>query len=136
MTGTAELRARAGGRDVKRIVFSREQIAERAAGMGRDITAAYPDGEDLLVLGLLQGSCCFVADLGRGMERPVTVDFMGAWSYGAGTVSSGKVDLVDDPTTGRGEHQVLLVEDISDGGTTRNRLVPLLRSRGPKSLEL
>src|SRR5690606_2183260 len=150
MTGTAELRARTGGRDVKRIVFSREQIAERVAAMGRDITAAYPDGETLLVLGLLKGSFIFVADLVREIERPVTGDFMVASrygggtvshgqaglvcgigrpvtvhfvvaaSYGAGTVSSGKVDLVYDPTTDLGEHHVLLVEHIIDSGTTLN----------------
>ncbi|HEU5210402.1 MAG TPA: hypoxanthine phosphoribosyltransferase [Longimicrobiales bacterium] len=136
MTGTAELRARTGGRDVKRIVYSREQIADRVAAMGREIASAYPEGENLLVLGLLKGSFIFVADLVREIQRPVTVDFLVASSYGAGTVSSGKVDLVYDPATDLGEHHVLLVEDIIDSGNTLNRLVPLLRSRGPKSLEL
>ncbi|MHB1168711.1 MAG: hypoxanthine phosphoribosyltransferase [Longimicrobiales bacterium] len=135
MTG-AELRARTGGRDVKRIVYDREQIAERVAAMGREIAAAYPPGENLLVLGLLKGSFIFLADLVREIERPVTVDFLVAASYGAGTVSSGRVDLVYDPATELSEHHVLLVEDIIDSGNTLNRLVPLLRSRRPKSLEL
>jgi len=135
MTGTAELHARTGGRDVKRIVYSQEQIAERVAAMGREIAGAYPEGENLLVLGLLKGSFIFVADLVREIQRPVTVDFLVASSY-AGTVSSGKVDLVYDPATDLSEHHVLLVEDIIDSGNTLNRLVPLLRSRGPKSLEL
>lgn len=136
MTGTAELHARTGGRDVKRIVYSQEQIAERVAAMGREIAGAYPEGENLLVLGLLKGSFIFVADLVREIQRPVTVDFLVASSYGAGTVSSGKVDLVYDPATDLSEHHVLLVEDIIDSGNTLNRLVPLLRSRGAKSLEL
>ncbi len=136
MTGTAELHARTGGRDVRRIVYSREQIAERVTAMGSEITAAYPQGENLLVLGLLKGSFIFVADLVREIVRPVTVDFLVAASYGSGTVSSGRVDLLYDPEADLREHHVLLVEDIIDSGTTLNRLVPMLRARRPKSLEL
>ena len=52
--------------------------------LGREITAAYPDG-DLLLLGLLKGSFIFLADLVRAIERPLQVDFLVASSYGAGT---------------------------------------------------
>src|SRR5690606_37304563 len=64
------------------------------------------------------------------------VDFLVASSYGARTVTSGEVRLLYDPeATIEGRH-VILVEDIIDSGTTLNRLVPLLRERGPASLEL
>ena len=33
------------GRAVKRIAFDEQQIAERVASLGREITAAYPDGD-------------------------------------------------------------------------------------------
>lgn len=136
MTGTAELRARTGGQDVKRIVYSREEIATRVSAMGQEIAHAYPAGEDLLVLGLLKGSFIFMADLVREIPRPVTVDFLVASSYGSGTVSSGRVNLLYDPEADLRERHVLLVEDIIDSGTTLNRLMPLLRARSPRSLEL
>ena len=44
-----------GGRELKRIVFDEETIARRVRELGQEITAAYPDGE-LLVLGLLKGA--------------------------------------------------------------------------------
>src|SRR5204862_3650077 len=124
-----------GGRELKRIVFDERAIAERVASLGREITAAYPEG-DLLVLGLLKGSFIFLSDLVRRIDRPLQVDFIVASSYGEGTVSSGNVRLVYDPETElRGKH-ILLVEDIIDTGKTLNKLVALLRERGPRSLEI
>ena len=124
-----------GGRELKRIVFDEETIAQRVRALGREITAAYPDG-DLLVLGLLKGSFIFLSDLVRRMERPLQVDFLVASSYGEGTVSSGDVRLVYDPETELEGKHILLVEDIIDTGKTLNKLVALLRERRPQSLEI
>ena len=124
-----------GGRELKRIVFDEETIAQRVRALGREITAAYPDG-DLLVLGLLKGSFIFLSDLVRRVERPLQVDFLVASSYGEGTVSSGEVRLVYDPETELEGKHILLVEDIIDTGKTLNKLVALLRERRPQSLEI
>jgi hypoxanthine phosphoribosyltransferase len=136
METAAEIHARTGGRPLRRIVFTPESIARRVHEMGREITAAYPLDEDLLVIGLLKGSFMFLADLVREIERPVFVDFLVAASYGSGMVSSGSLKLVYDPEAEIGGRHVLLIEDIIDSGNTLNRLVPILRSRGPRSLEL
>lgn len=136
MPRTAEIRARTGGLDVRKITYSEEQIAERVKEMGREITEAYGEGEELLVLGLLKGSFIFLADLVRYIERPVQVDFLVASSYGSGTVSSGDVKLVYDPDAQIEGRHLLLVEDIVDSGNTMNRLIPMLEQRGPKSLEI
>jgi hypoxanthine phosphoribosyltransferase len=124
-----------GGRELKRIVFDEETIERRVRDLGREITAAYPDG-DLLVLGLLKGSFIFLSDLVRRIERPLQVDFLVASSYGEGTVSSGNVRLVYDPETELEGKHILLVEDIIDTGKTLNKLVALLRERQPQSLEI
>lgn len=124
-----------GGRELKRIVFDEETIADRVRALGREITEAYPDG-DLLVLGLLKGSFIFLSDLVRRIERPLQVDFLVASSYGEGTVSSGHVRLVYDPETELAGKHILLVEDIIDTGKTLNKLVGLLRERRPQSLEI
>ncbi len=123
------------GRPVRRIAFDEGEIADRVGQLGAEITAAYPDGE-LLVLGLLKGSFIFLSDLVRTITRPMQMDFLVASSYGTGTVTSGEVKLLYDADVDmRGRH-VLLVEDIVDSGTTVNRLIPLLESRGPKSIEM
>ncbi len=123
------------GRKVARIVFQPEQIRSRVEELGRAIGAAYPDG-DLLVLGLLKGSFIFLGDLVRSVPRPLQVDFLVASSYGVGTVSSGNVRLVYDPETRLEGKHILLVEDIIDTGRTLNRLVELLGTRRPRSLEI
>lgn len=123
------------GRALRRIAFDEGTIAARVRELGAQITAAYPDGE-LLVLGLLKGSFIFVSDLVRQVQRPLHVDFLVASSYGEGTVSSGHVRLLYDPeTTLEGKH-ILLVEDIVDTGRTLQRLMNLLAERSPKSLEI
>ena len=121
--------------ELKRVVFDEETIAERVRELGQEISAAYPDGE-LLVLGLLKGSFIFLSDLVRKIDRPLQVDFLVASSYGEGTVSSGNVRLVYDPETDLAGKHILLVEDIIDTGKTLNKLVGLLRQRRPRSLEI
>lgn len=123
------------GREVKRIAFDRAAIDARVRELGAEITAAYPDG-DLLVLGLLKGSFVFLADLVREIQRPLHVDFLVASSYGDGTVSSGNVRLVYDPETNLEGKDILLVEDIVDTGRTLDKLMKLLAARNPRSIEI
>jgi hypoxanthine phosphoribosyltransferase len=136
MLEAEEIRERTGGRDVRRIVYTAEEIAARVRRMGQEIADHYPASENLLVIGLLKGSFIFVGDLVREILRPVQVDFLVAASYGSGTKSSGEVRLLYDPEAKVEGRHVLVVEDIVDSGTTLNRLVPLLREREPLSLEL
>lgn len=127
-----EMRRRAGGREL-RIVFDEAAIAARVRQLGLDITAAYPDG-DLLVLGLLKGSCIFLSDLVRQIDRPLHLDFLVASSYGSGTVSSGAVRLLYDPETPLEGKHILIVEDIIDSGRTMQQLVKLVQERHPASV--
>ncbi len=133
MTVPPDALRRTGSVPIKRIVFEAETIAARVREMGREITAAYPAG-DLLLLGLLKGSFVFMADLARAIERPLQVDFMVASSYGKGTTSSGNVRLHYDPATDLAGKHVLVVEDIIDTGRTLQRLLSLLAARQPASL--
>ena len=123
------------GRSLRRVAFTEEQIAERVRSLGEEITAAYPDGE-LLVLGLLKGSFIFLSDLVRQIERPIQVDFLVASSYGDSKVSSGTVRLLYDPETRLEGKHILLVEDIIDTGKTLQRLMTLLKARRPRSLAI
>jgi hypoxanthine phosphoribosyltransferase len=133
MTQTEVADRRLMGRTVRRVAFDEGAVAARVRELGAEITAAYPDGE-LLILGLLKGSFVFVADLVREIRRPLQVDFLIASSYGNGTYSRGEVELLYDPETSlRGKH-IVLVEDIVDSGRTLSRLMDLLVARFPRSL--
>lgn len=136
MPTTAETLARTGGKHISRILFSEEQIARRVAELGEQIARDIPEGEDILVLGLLKGSFIFLSDLVREIKRPIEVDFLIASSYGSGTESSGEVQLLYARQVSIEDKHVILVEDIVDSGTTLNRLIPILERRRPKSLEI
>lgn len=133
MTAERAADPRLGGRRVRRIAFDATTIARRVRELGADITAAYPDG-DLLLLGLLKGSFMFLADLAREIDRPLQVDFVVASSYGNATASSGDVRMLYDPNASLAGRHVLLVEDIVDSGRTLAKLMEMLAVRGPRSL--
>ena len=125
-----------GGRAMERIVYSEEQIAKRVREMAREITEHFGPDDRLLVLGLLKGSFIFLADLVRRIDRPLHLDFLVASSYGEGTVSSGDLQLLYDPEASLEGRSVVIVEDIVDSGHTLQRLMPLLRAREPRSLDV
>jgi hypoxanthine phosphoribosyltransferase len=121
------------GRHRIREIYSAELIDRRVAALGQEITAAYPDG-DLLVVGLLKGSFIFLGDLVRQVDRPLQVDFLVASSYGVGKVSSGEVKLLYEPHTSLAGKHILVVEDIIDSGRTLSAMLKLLRAKQPASL--
>ncbi len=125
-----------GGQKLKRVVFTQDEVQRRVREMGAEISKSYGARDRLLVLGLLKGSFLFLADLVRAIDLPLHVDFLMAASYGAGTVSSGELRLLHAPEASLAGRAVIVVEDIVDSGHTLNRLLPLLRERGPSSLDV
>ncbi len=121
--------------DMERVLFTQEQVAGRIREMAQEITRDYA-GKAPLVVGILRGSFIFMADLVRLLELPLSLDFLSASSYGAGTVSSGKVNIRLDLQEDIAGRDVLLVEDILDTGNTLSKLVAELQGRGPASLKL
>jgi len=136
MSNKVELDTRQTGRELARVVYTREEIQQRVTEMGEEISDAYGPDDRILVLGLLKGSFIFLADLVRKIQHPLQVDFLVASSYGNAKKTSGDVNLLYDPEASVEGRSVILVEDIIDSGTTMNRLIPLLEGRGPRSLEV
>jgi hypoxanthine phosphoribosyltransferase len=136
MIDSTEVLSRTGGRELRDIVYSKEQIARRVGQMGAEIAQQIPTHEPLLLIGLLKGSFIFVSDLVREIARPLQIDFLVAGSYGSATTSSGQVQLLYDSEAVLDGRHVIVVEDIVDSGTTMNRLIPLLEARNPRSLEI
>lgn len=118
-----------------KVLFSADQIASRIAELGAQITADYT-GKELVLVGVLKGSCLFLADLMRQIDLELTIDFMSVSSYKDGTKSSGDVEILKDLSNPiRGKH-VIVVEDIVDTGLTLTRLLEILGSRGAASIRL
>lgn len=117
------------------VLYTREQIRDRILELGTRITHEYA-GKELVLVGVLKGSCLFMADLMRTIDLNLTIDFMAVSSYKDGTKSTGDVEILKDLSNPiRGKH-VIVVEDIVDTGLTLSRLLEILGSRGAASIKL
>ncbi len=123
------------GSRLGRVLITQEEIAERVRELGKAVARDYA-GRDPLLVAVLKGAVVFLADLIRAVDIPVTLDFIGVSSYGAGVRSSGVVRITADLSVTIEDRHVLLVEDIVDSGRTINYLRRNLQTRHPKSLKL
>jgi hypoxanthine phosphoribosyltransferase len=118
---------------VREVLVSPSQIERRLNELGSQISHDYA-GKELLLVGVLKGVTCFMADLMRHVALPVTIDFMTISSYeGDG---SGAVRIVQDLAENIEGRDVLIVEDIVDTGMTLNHLMKQLWARDPASLRV
>jgi len=120
--------------DIKRVLFTEEQIRERvrelAAQIRRDM-----EGKEILTVGVLRGAVMFYADLVRELDIPIHMNFMSVSSYGKASVSSGAVRIQYDIEEDIAGKNVLIVEDIVDSGLTLKYLTTTLISRNPAMLK-
>jgi hypoxanthine phosphoribosyltransferase len=93
-------------------------------------------GKEPLLLGILKGSFMFMADLVRRLDFTLEIDFIRLSSYGGGTESSGKINVVQGLHSVVRGKDVLVVEDIIDTGLTVAYLLDYLHKKRPASLKL
>jgi hypoxanthine phosphoribosyltransferase len=117
------------------ILFTEDQIRARIQEIGEQVARDYR-GRELVLVGVLKGSCVFLADLMRAIDLELTIDFMSVSSYKDGTVSTGDVEILKDLSNPIREKDVIVVEDIVDTGLTLSRLLEILGSRGARSIKL
>src|ERR1700761_4130619 len=121
------------------VLFSTEQIGARVAELGRQITKDYsglPQGEPIVLIGVLKGAAIFLSDLARSIAIDNTFDFVAVSSYGRALVSSGQVKLIKDIDNPIEDKHVILVEDILDTGLTLSYLRQLMLQHKPASLKI
>lgn len=120
-------------KEVEKILFTREQLDECTARLGRELTRDYFD-KNPLFLCVLRGAAVFFADLIRAVECPLNIDFIRTRSY-LGTESTGNVEVdlmrIGD-ISGR---DVVIVEDICDSGRSLVEINKALLALKPRSLK-
>ena len=120
-----------------RIMISSEEIQTKVKELGEKINAHYAQSDkELVLIGLLRGSVIFMADLCRSIEKPHELDFMTVSSYGSGTVSSRDVKILKDLDGEIRGKDVLVIEDIIDSGNTLSKVLEILGTRQPNSIQL
>lgn len=118
-----------------RVMIDGEAIGERIKLLGTQISEYYKDSTQLVLVGLLRGSVIFMADLCRQIDRPHELDFMTVSSYGDNTVG-GDIKILKDLDSDIKGKDVLIVEDIVDSGHTLDKVMQMLATRQPKSIEV
>ena len=119
------------------VLISAQEIQTKVQELGQKINAHYANSDkELVLIGLLRGSVLFMADLCRTIHKPHELDFMTVSSYGWGTVSSRDVKILKDLDGEIRGKDVLVVEDIIDSGNTLNKVMEILQTREPNSIEL
>ena len=121
--------------EIKKVLFSAEEIKTRVAELGKILTEDYKNKNPLLICPL-KCSIMFFSDIVREIKIPCEIDFMTVSSYNSNTVSSGEIKILKDLTENINGRHVLIIEDIIDTGLTLYNLKKMLSGRNPESLKI
>jgi hypoxanthine phosphoribosyltransferase len=117
---------------ISRVLYSHTQIQRRVAALARRISRDY-QGQQVVMVGILKGVICFMADLMRQISVPVNLDLMAISYYGP---EERVVKITRDLDINIAGQHVLMVEDIVDTGMTLNYILNYLSARQPASLRV
>jgi hypoxanthine phosphoribosyltransferase len=111
-----------------------KEIKDRLQVLAKIITEDFL-GEELVLLGILNGSFIVMADLVRQIDLPVSCEFIKISSY-SGIQTTGSVKSLLGLTVDLSGKNVLIVEDIVDTGTSMNYLLSELSGHKSKRLSV
>lgn len=121
------------------ILFSSEDIQKTVKSLANTIASEYK-GKKLVLVGVLDGSFIFMADLSRAIFKAGLTDFeitfVGISSYGNNTKTSGNFKITKELTTSITNKHVLLVEDVIDTGLTLEFLISRIQRQSPALLKI
>lgn len=121
--------------DIDRILITEEELDKTVTRLAAEIDRDYAD-KNLLMLCILKGSIVFMGDLMKKLTVPCEIDCMKVSSYGSGTSSGGKINiLLDLHRKDLSEKDILIIEDIIDSGRTLSYLVGYLGLNGARSVK-
>ena len=121
--------------DIEKVLLTEEQIQARITELGQQLAEEYR-GKNPVFLGVLKGVIMFYADMIRATPILSEIDFMAVSSYGAGTTSSGHVQMVKDVSIPLKDRHVIILEDILDTGLTLKFVREHLLAMQPASLKI
>jgi hypoxanthine phosphoribosyltransferase len=115
-----------------RVLLSAEQIKKRVQEMAHRIASDF-QGKTVYVVGVMENSFIFMADLVRELDVPVVCQFV----QGESTQSNADVmEIFYSPEVDVQGQDVLLVEALIQSGITSEFLMRNLIGRGAKSVKL
>lgn len=114
--------------------ISKEEIQQRVYALGELISADY-EGKKPLILGILNGSFIFAADLFRALTIDAEISFIKLASYKGTSTTGHVVTAIGLEEDLHGRH-IIIVEDIIDTGKTLSSFLPEIHHRQPASVKI
>lgn len=119
------------------ILYSAAQINLRVTALADEIAGSL--GPEPMIVAILKGSFVFTADLLRALHHHGAhpqVEFLTLASYGTGTESRGRIEILRDIADDVAGRDVLLVDDILESGRTLAFARDHLLARGARKVWL
>lgn len=111
-----------------------EEILNEVKRVATEINRDYA-GKCPLLLGVLNGSFMFVADLMKNLNIECEISFVKLSSY-QGTTTTGAIREVLGLAESIAGRDIIIVEDIVDTGLTMQRMLESLGTRQPASVQI
>ncbi len=118
----------------KSLLISENAIKEKVEEVAHEINQTYA-GQELIIVAILKGAVCLVADLIRYLDVSLQLEFVQAASYGMNGTTPTELELIGFDKLDLSGKAVLLVDDIYDTGKTLSGAFHALEKQAPKSLE-
>lgn len=130
-SSSAAAKARAPLKNEMIAFLTAEEIEKLVHKLAKQIESDYA-GKDIVFICPLKGSCIFLADLVRKIERPLQVDFVQLGAVEKG----GAIRMLKDISVNIAGKHVVVVEEIIDTGRTLSFLKTRLLASSPASLKI
>ena len=114
--------------------ISKKDIAKRIQEIASQISERY-NKKDPILIGILNGSFIFIADLIRTLEINCEVDFLKISSY-KGKKSTGDIVMSKSLDLDIENRSIIIVEDIIDSGTSIEFIYDYLNDFKPKDISI
>lgn len=119
---------------ISEIVLSEVEIQGIVQALGVRMTHDY-QGKQPLLVGVLEGSIPFLADLIKRISLPVRVAYLKVSLYGEGLTPRTTANIVPVSAVNFAGEDVILIDDMCDSGKTLQYVALWLVSQGARSVK-
>jgi hypoxanthine phosphoribosyltransferase len=131
----APRRAAASSLDGLKVVFSEKQIARRVAEMAQQINRDYR-GKTLHVIGVLENSIMFAADLVRRLKVPAVCRYVRAEAHDGRAGAAPVREISYTPRVDPADKDILVLDTILQSGVTLDHLCRTMQAQNARSVRI